>query len=163
MPRNVSESCSSDALCRIDIDCDDARWRPWIAHARAVLAAAAAHLDVADCEVSVKLADDATLAELNARFRAKNAPTNVLAFPYGETQDETTSGHLGDIAVSYDTLAREAADIGDHLAHLLIHGFLHLLGRRHDDDQAAAAMEGEEVAILATLGIADPYRREDRA
>jgi probable rRNA maturation factor len=108
-------------------------------------------------DVSILLADDSRLKALNARFRGKNRPTNVLAF-------ETVSGgasHLGDIAVAYGLSAREARAQGKtlarHAAHLVVHGVLHLLGFDHQTVREAAKMEPLETAILAELGIPDPY------
>jgi phosphate starvation-inducible protein PhoH and related proteins len=99
--------------------------------------------------------DDAVKA-LNAQWRGKDMPTNVLSFPAPET-----AGTLGDIALAYDTCAREADEQGksliDHATHLLVHGLLHLLGYDHEADDDAAEMEGLEKDILAGLGIADPY------
>ena len=99
--------------------------------------------------------DDAVKA-LNAQWRGKDAPTNVLSFPAPET-----AGTLGDIALAYETCAREADEQGkslkDHATHLLVHGLLHLLGYDHEADDVAAEMEGLEKDILAGLGIADPY------
>ena len=99
--------------------------------------------------------DDAVKA-LNAQWRGKDAPTNVLSFPAPET-----AGTLGDIALAYETCAREADEQGkslkDHATHLLVHGLLHLLGYDHEADDDAAEMEGLEKDILAGLSIADPY------
>lgn len=97
------------------------------------------------------LADDRTLQSLNARFRGKDKPTNVLAFP----------GAPGDIAMAYETCAAEAGDDGprfrDHAAHLIIHGLLHLAGHDHENDDDADIMERLETRILARLGVADPH------
>jgi rRNA maturation RNase YbeY len=99
--------------------------------------------------------DDAVKA-LNTQWRGKDTPTNVLSFPAPET-----AGTLGDIALAYETCAREADEQGkslkDHATHLLVHGLLHLLGYDHEADDDAAEMEGLEKDILARLGIADPY------
>jgi phosphate starvation-inducible protein PhoH and related proteins len=99
--------------------------------------------------------DDAVKA-LNAQWRDKDVPTNVLSFPAPKT-----AGTLGDIALAYETCAREADEQGkslkDHATHLLVHGLLHLLGYDHEADDEAAEMEGLEKDILASLGVADPY------
>jgi probable rRNA maturation factor len=112
--------------------------------------------------VSLCLADDATLRSLNMRWRGIDKPTNVLSFPSAPFLGETTA--LGDIALAYETLAREAVDLGvplaDHYRHLLVHGFLHLIGYDHETDTEAERMEALETKILARLGAADPYARE---
>jgi probable rRNA maturation factor len=111
--------------------------------------------------LTILLTGDAHIAELNAQFRGMDRPTNVLSFPSNET------AYLGDVAISYGTLAREARDQGKqfaaHAAHLAIHGVLHLLGHDHVVDKEAAAMEAIEVRLLARLGIADPYERRKAA
>jgi probable rRNA maturation factor len=123
---------------------------------RAAIAAAAV-LVPAQGEVSVLLADDAALRELNRTWRKADKPTNVLSFPAAKAQ----SGLLGDIAIAFETVGREAAAehkaFLHHLAHLAVHGFLHLMGYDHETDSQADAMEGIERAALARLDIADPY------
>ena len=110
--------------------------------------------------VTVLLTDDAAVQDLNARFRGKDAPTNVLSFP----APATAHPHLGDIAVAHGVCAREAAAQGktlaDHLSHLVVHGVLHLLGYDHQADATADAMEAMERDILSKLGVADPYRQD---
>lgn len=112
-------------------------------------------------EVSVLLSDDAAIRLLNGRWRGIDAATNVLSFPAGERAPVL----LGDIAIAYETVAREAAQHGKpfahHLAHLAVHGFLHLLGHDHELDDAADAMESLERNILTRLGIPDPYAARD--
>jgi probable rRNA maturation factor len=107
-------------------------------------------------ELAVMLCDDDAMRDLNCRWRGRREPTNVLSFPAAGR-----AGTLGDIAIAYETTAREAEaegkPFGDHLAHLAVHGFLHLLGYDHQSEAEAAAMERLEVAILARLGVADPY------
>jgi probable rRNA maturation factor len=114
--------------------------------------------------VSLCLADDAALRELNLRWRGLDKPTNVLSFPSapaGRLVDATT---LGDIALAYETLAREAENLGvplaDHYRHLIAHGFLHLIGYDHETDAEAGRMEALETKILARLGVGDPYAHE---
>lgn len=115
-----------------------------------------------DFEVSVMLADDARIRELNRDFRGKDKPTNVLSFPAPEQSGPTGSRHLGDLALAYGTLVREAEEeskeLAHHFAHLIVHGILHLLGYDHETDEEAEVMETLEVKALANLGIADPYR-----
>ena len=133
-------------------------------------------IDPQSFEVSVLACDDARIASLNADFRGKPVPTNVLSWP---SEDRANPGktpvkpgfdpngmpeELGDIAISYDTCDAEArrADkpILDHVTHLLIHGVLHLLGYDHISDQDAAIMEALEVEVLGKMGITNPYRGE---
>jgi probable rRNA maturation factor len=125
---------------------------------RAIGEAAAASKAPAGAELSVMLTDDAAVRALNAQWRGQDKPTNVLSFPAAAS---ATNGMLGDIAVAYETTAREAQTEGklftDHLAHLAVHGFLHLLGYDHASDGEAESMERLERVILAQLGIADPY------
>ncbi len=114
-------------------------------------------------ELTVLLTDDLTVQDLNARFRGKDAPTNVLSFPAAPS----AAPHLGDIALAHGVCAREAAAQGKplahHLQHLVVHGVLHLLGSDHLDDAEAEAMEMRERAILAMLGVPDPYAAQDAA
>ena len=113
--------------------------------------------------VSLCLADDAALRALNARWRGIDKPTNVLSFPSAPSDRAGQASTLGDIALAYETLAREAEDLGvplaDHYRHLLAHGFLHLIGYDHETDVEAERMEALETRILARLGAADPYAR----
>ena len=109
-------------------------------------------------ELSVLLCDDARMREINRQWRGIDKPTNVLSFP----QALPGGGNpLGDIAVAHETVAREASEEGksfeDHYSHMIVHGFLHLLGFDHENDADAGEMEGRERQILARLGIADPY------
>jgi probable rRNA maturation factor len=112
-------------------------------------------------EVAILLTDDATVRSLNARFRATDAPTNVLAFPAGPNAE----AGLGDIALALGVCEREARvqgkPLANHLRHLVIHGVLHLLGYDHHDDDEAMAMESRERELLAQLGVADPYALDD--
>lgn len=125
-----------------------------------------------DWDISVLACDDARIAALNADFRGKPQPTNVLSWPSREcaaaapgTQPELPApGHdseLGDIAIAWDTCAYEAAASGksltDHVTHLIVHAVLHLLGYDHVRDQDATLMETTEIVILGKLGVADPY------
>ena len=107
-------------------------------------------------EVAILLTSDAGMQALNLRWRGKDAPTNVLSFPSGGEQ-----GHLGDVVLAYETVEGEAKQqdipIADHVAHLVVHGMLHLLGYDHEQEDDAVKMERLETEILATLGIADPY------
>jgi probable rRNA maturation factor len=114
----------------------------------------------AEAEVSLVFTGDAEVRRLNATYRGKDSATNVLSFP-GVAVGAPGGPMLGDIVLAAETIRREAdaegLKLADHLTHLLIHGFLHLLGYDHEADAEAAVMEGLETAILARLGIADPY------
>ncbi len=118
-------------------------------------------------EVSILLTDDAEMRALNTTWRAKDAATNVLSFPAGDTPACVANepGLLGDVALGYETTLKEAHEtkiaLQDHAAHLVVHGVLHLLGFDHMRDDAAEEMETLERQALASLGIADPYA-EDR-
>ena len=119
-------------------------------------------------ELSVLLADDAFVQSLNRKFRGKDQPTNVLSFPHAKAPGETVfqaARPLGDVAFAYETLVAEAKHQGksfdDHLAHLVVHGVLHLLGHDHIDDDEAEAMETLERVILERFGIADPYAGQE--
>ncbi|ODT69441.1 MAG: rRNA maturation RNase YbeY [Pelagibacterium sp. SCN 63-23] len=111
-------------------------------------------------EISVLLTDDAEQRELNAQWRGKDSATNVLSFPQIEPFGPVR-GLLGDITLARETLEHEATDLGksldDHFTHLMVHGFLHILGYDHIDEAEALQMEGLETQILAGLGIDDPY------
>ncbi len=113
-------------------------------------------------EVAVVLADDATLRALNREYRGKDAPTNVLSFPAEESAPAEAPRLLGDVVLALETVLAEAVRDGkapaDHLAHLVVHGVLHLLGHDHEHSAEAKRMESLEVQVLAGLGIADPYR-----
>jgi len=118
----------------------------------------------ATAEVSLVATDDAHVRRLNRAYRKKDKPTNVLSFPAKPAESGRFGPLLGDIVVARETIAREAEAGGltfeDHLSHLIVHGFLHLLGYDHVHDADAAIMERLETAILAELGIADPYSEE---
>ena len=110
--------------------------------------------------LTVLLTDDAALQDLNARFRGKDKLTNVLSFP----APESARPHLGDVALAYGVCTAEAQAQGKslaaHLMHLTAHGVLHLLGYDHETEAEAEAMEGLERAILAGLGLPDPYETD---
>src|SRR5664279_5501384 len=117
---------------------------------RAAIAAAAAALSTADGEVSVVLTDDAAIRTLNRDWRKIDKPTNVLSFPAPKG-----AAMLGDIVIAYETLERECAEEDriflDHLAHLTVHGFLHLIGYDHQNDAQADEMEALESKIMILL------------
>lgn len=114
-------------------------------------------------EATIVLADDALLRTLNRTYRGKDAPTNVLSFPFQAPPgaDADAARGLGDVILAAETVLREAEAHGlaanDHLQHLVIHGLLHLVGFDHMEEAEAQRMEAVETAVLAELGIADPY------
>ncbi len=118
-------------------------------------------------EVSLVLADDAEVQILNRDWRGKDAPTNVLSFPAmdDEPLPDDAPLLLGDVILAFETCLREAEEGGkslaDHVRHLVVHGVLHLIGFDHQDDDEAEAMETMETAVLAALGVADPYGGDD--
>ena len=148
----------------IDVDIEEPAWTEALPQAEMLARGAAlVALDeegAAHEGVSILLTDDESVRKLNAEFRGKDAPTNVLAFPAPRNPEF----HLGDIALAYGVCAREAAEqgtpIAHHLQHLTVHGVLHLLGYDHIGDDAAEAMEGLERVVLAKLGVPDPYAGE---
>ena len=129
---------------------------------REAIAAAAAALATAPGEVSVLLTDDTAMQKLNRDWRGIDKPTNVLSFPAAKSG---AAAFLGDIVIAYETLARECADehkvFLHHLAHLTVHGFLHLMGYDHQNDSDAGAMEGLESKIMLFMKIPDPHRAHD--
>ena len=147
----------------ITVEVEDGAWTAALPRAEALATAAAAAALDRPGEVTVLLADDDTLRDLNARFRGADAPTNVLSFPAAPS----AAPHLGDLALAYGVCAREADGQGkalaDHLQHLVVHGVLHLLGSDHLDEAEAEAMEARERGILSTLGVGDPYAVRDAA
>jgi probable rRNA maturation factor len=144
-PKAVCRRAAGAALARVPLP-------PWLARA----------------EVSILLADDATVRRLNALYRGQDRATDVLSFPAFDRIPEAVPGPLppgpvplGDIVLALETIRAEATAAGkplsDHVSHLVVHGYLHLLGFDHQDGADAALMEGLERSILARLGIADPY------
>ena len=129
------------------------------------VAAESVDADVADAELAVMLTDDSGIRTLNSNWRGIDKPTNVLSFPALQPTAPQKPGDaprmLGDIAIAYETMRREADEEGKpfdhHLSHLAVHGFLHLIGYDHENDDDAAAMQALEMEILAELGIPDPY------
>ena len=148
----------------IDIEIEDAAWTAALPDAEALARAAAEATlasEGADAEgVTVLLADDETVRDLNRRFREQDKATNVLSFPAPRNPEH----FLGDVALAYGVCAREAGEQGKplahHLQHLVAHGVLHLLGYDHVSDDEAEAMEGLERVVLAGLGIPDPYKAD---
>ena len=148
----------------IEVEVEADLWRELPEAERLVRTAAEAALGPeGEGALAILLTDDAAVRELNGRWRGKDAPTNVLSFPAAPT----AAPWLGDVALAYETCAREAAEQGKplahHITHLVAHGVLHLLGWDHQTDAEADEMEALERDILARLGVPDPYRdREAR-
>lgn len=147
-----------EANLEVDILANSALWRGHEDLLSRALAAAA-QAEGKSGAVSLLLGDDATIAELNKQFRDKPGPTNVLSFPPAPGTAEP--GFLGDIALAAETIVEQAQFQGkrfeNHAAHLVVHGFLHLIGYDHEKPADAEAMEARERTILASLGIEDPY------
>jgi probable rRNA maturation factor len=163
----------------VEVLIEDPRWEAAGLEALAGRAVTAAlvqvGLDPAVCLVSLMGGDDDRIAGLNADFRGKPSPTNVLSWPADDLAPDAPGGaplapgpgtpddpaELGDIALAYETCAREADAAGlpfdHHVLHLIVHGTLHLLGYDHEVDRDADLMEAAEVVILASLGVPDPY------
>jgi probable rRNA maturation factor len=158
----------------VDVVIEDQRWEAAGLEETAERAVAAAllHLGLEPdaWEIVVMGCDDARIAELNADFRGKPQPTNVLSWPSEERGAEVEGGvpaapvgdpELGDIAIAFDTCSREAEAGGkpltDHAIHLIVHGTLHLLGYDHVREGDGDLMEAVEIAILGKLGVPDPY------
>ena len=147
------------------------RWEPLVRKAAEAAIAESAFPDLMDSdraiEMSVTLTGDEEVQALNAKWRGKDKPTNVLSFPMADDLDFARSNVvgpellLGDIILAHGVCAAEAAEKGvsfeQHATHLLVHGMLHLLGYDHQEDAQASDMEAREVKALARLGIANPY------
>lgn len=155
------------SVIAVDILADSPLWgeaEEWRADVEAAvaMAATAADAEIAeDAELSLLLTDDAAIRLLNRDHRGLDKPTNVLSFPQDDPEAEAYGPLLGDIAVAHETVTQEAIEEGisfrDHFLHMIVHGFLHLVGYDHMNDDEAEEMEGLETAILARLGIANPY------
>ncbi len=162
----------------IDILIETPEWEivdlPDLAEAACVAALEDLGLDPTRFALSILAGTDARIAELNADFRGKPTPTNVLSWPSEDRSPDTPGAipdppdisdgppeELGDLALAYETCAREAIEgkkpLPHHLTHLIVHGLLHCLGYDHETDLDADLMEGLETRILARLGILDPY------
>jgi len=192
MPEHASSESSeggSPAGLRepvIDILVSASAWRPFhpetTVRTAAGLALAetrwrASGLDRVSVELAIELADDSRVAFLNAAFRGKEEPTNVLSFPAFEITALEDALHaaqgspqplpLGDVILSFETVRTEAAAQGKpfshHLTHLVIHGVLHCLGYDHQDPEEAGIMEELERRCLGHLGVPDPYAIDDNA
>ncbi|MBD1204077.1 MAG: rRNA maturation RNase YbeY [Rhodobacteraceae bacterium] len=163
----------------VDIVIEDDKWEAFGLESLAERACAATldgvGLGTLGYSVVLMGCDDARIAALNADFRGKPQPTNVLSWPSEERAADVAGGvpdlpvpggaeepcELGDIAIAFETCEREAAEQGkpmvEHVTHLVVHGLLHCLGYDHVDEADAAVMESLEVRILASMGLSDPY------
>ena len=159
----------TDDQHHFDHNIADARWAEALTasrkHCTALADRMVRHLcpqATAKLDISVLWTDDQHIAALNSQFRQKSGPTNILSFPSGEPVSwQADQLFLGDLVLGYETVTTEADDMGKplshHIAHLLLHGLLHLAGYDHIDDDEAAEMEALETSLLAAVGIPDPY------
>jgi probable rRNA maturation factor len=162
---------------KIDVLVDSEHWKnagTAKAVVRRALKQAATTLSTKSAELAIVLTDDAAMRRLNRNWRGVDAPTNVLSFAtknpgnrhmrdrVSDELDKRLGKHLGDIVLAYETVKREARREGKpfdhHLAHLAVHGFLHLLGYDHASSAEARRMETMERAVLRDLAVPDPYR-----
>jgi probable rRNA maturation factor len=133
---------------------------------RRAVGAAAAEVSTTSGELAIVLTDDSSIRALNRDWRGKDEATNVLSFPIATADaDDRIMVLLGDIVIAYETTAHEALaankPFGHHLAHLAVHGFLHLVGYDHETDQEAEVMENLEAVVLARLDVPNPYAARD--
>ena len=167
---NAPDAANRDWL---EIRVDAPEWRATfepeaLAERAAAAALASADIPAQDVEISLLLTDDDAIATMNKRFRGLDKPTNVLSWPSTALSGPVDAAalrpapyFLGDVALAYQTTRNEAEAASNpleaHVAHLIIHGVLHLLGHRHDNDAEAAQMEAREIWALARLGVVSPY------
>ncbi len=152
----------------IETRVEDPAWHEAVSDIEAVVGRAAGAVLGAEARpdaeplATVLLADDDAVQILNARFRDRDAPTNVLSFPASPVPGAPAGAYLGDIILAFGVCRREAEAQGKplahHLTHLVVHGLLHLQGHDHQADDEAEVMEARERTLLAGLGIDDPYR-----
>src|SRR5215207_1862614 len=147
----------------LDISIDDREWRVVPNLRKLARTAVSAVLPDDDVAIGLLFTSDARVAELNGQWRGKASPTNVLSFPVSAAipVPEGEPRPLGDIALAYGVVTREALEqkkpLSHHITHLIVHGVLHLLGYDHESDDEAGAMEAREIMILAELGMENPY------
>lgn len=143
---------------KVFVDVNDKRWNKYKINFEKIANAAVSGV-YKDSEVSIILVDDSEIRRINEQYRGIKRPTNVLSFELGDDL------LLGDIYISLDTVLREAKNekisVDDHVAHLVVHGVLHLLGEDHLTDEQAQIMEGKEIKILKKLGIKNPYQDDE--
>ncbi len=164
-----AQTTNSAPTLDAEVVIEDDRWRLLLNIEKAVLAAAACVLKIEDLRslegasaITIVLVNDERIAALNAQFRDKATPTNVLSFPTDRRATEPGAPtYLGDVIIALETVQREAREqnvpVLHHVQHLTVHGILHLLGYDHLTNVDAEAMETQEIQLLASLGIADPY------
>jgi probable rRNA maturation factor len=155
----------------VDVVFDDEDWsrhagvEALVREAGAALASHGRMKGLAASEVCIALSNDATVRQLNAGYRGKDKPTNVLSFAAPPPPVPQPVRFVGDVVLARETVEREAHERGvpfaDHVRHLTVHGLLHLMGFDHETEADAVVMEGLETEILASLGIADPYGDRD--
>lgn len=147
-------SVTLDVQYEVEAGPDEDDIRRWI---EAVLAAEA---ETAEVEMTVRIVDEAEMAELNTRYRHKTGPTNILSFPF-EAPPGVELNLLGDLVIAAPVVQREAREQGKtetaHWAHMVVHGTLHLLGYDHLKPAEAEDMEAREINILHELGFSNPY------
>lgn len=165
-PPTARAAAAAPAAVSVDvvIECDG--WPPEddlvaLVETSVAAAAARAEMDPGEAELVVAFADDARVRVLNRDFRGKDSATNVLSFPAAAGPAGVGARPLGDVVLALETVAAEAAAEGKpldhHVRHLVVHGFLHVLGYDHETDADAARMERLETEVLASLGVPDPY------
>jgi probable rRNA maturation factor len=147
----------------LDISIDDRDWRAVPDLRRLARTAVSAAVPDNDVTIGLLFTSDARIAEINAEWRGKAKATNVLSFPVSGAMPVPAGEPrpLGDIALAYGVVSREALEqkkpLSHHITHLIVHGVLHLLGYDHESDVEAGAMEAREIMILAELGMENPY------
>jgi probable rRNA maturation factor len=166
-PRSPAPQGAATSSLSVDVVFEDDDWpdpvgiEKLVAEAGAAVASHERMRGLAASEACVALCNDANVRTLNAGYRGKDKPTNVLSFPAPDGPVPQPVKFLGDIVLARETVVHEAAErdipFADHLRHLTVHGLLHLLGFDHETDTEAAEMESLETEILRTLGIPDPY------
>lgn len=147
----------------LDISIDDKDWRAVPDLRRLARKAVSTALPDDDVAIGLLFTSDARIAEMNGQWRGKPKATNVLSFPVSAAAlvPKGEPRPLGDIALAYGVVSREALEqkkpLSHHITHLIVHGVLHLLGYDHENDDEAGAMEAREIMILAELGMENPY------
>ena len=173
MPRKRATAFSETmATGSVNVSVEDPGWEaipgsPTSIAQRAAEAALSAARCSSDVELGVVLTGDATLRQLNSRYRGEDKATNVLSFALDDVDGPAEAKPLlGDVYVALETVRREATaqekSVSDHLSHLVVHGVLHLLGYDHRFDADARRMESLETGVLHAMGIADPYGGDRR-